>query len=131
MSADTPIWVCAYGNNQWDLSDITMDPRESGFTRAMTIAKGRTITILDSDGTVFTRIWCVYELYLTLIDSQKAKSEKGLWCIYTAKRHTYVGPGDKKEERDAVGIIPGGLPSDLNFAPNTTAREKSFPYEVV
>jgi len=30
MTADTPIWICAYGNNQWDLSDITVDPRESG-----------------------------------------------------------------------------------------------------
>jgi len=136
MTADTPIWVCAYGNNQWDLSDITVDPRESGFTKAMKIAKGRTITILDNEGTVFTRVWCIFELYLTLIAShmgeeEKEDSEKGLWCVYTAKKHIYVGPGDKKEERESVGIISGGSPSDQNFAPNTTAREKSFPYEVI
>jgi len=82
MTADTPIWVCAYANNQWDLKGITVDPRDSGFTKAMKEAEGRTLTILDTEGIVFTRIWCVYELYLTLIDSK----EKGLWAVYTAKK---------------------------------------------
>ena len=47
MPQDTPVWVCAYGNNQWDLADITENPLHSGFTQAMKIAKGRTITVLD------------------------------------------------------------------------------------
>ena len=129
MTADTPIWVCAYGNNQWDLSDITVDPRESGFTKAMEVAKGRTITILDTDGIVFTRIWCAYELYLTLTDSH---SEKGIWAVYKAQKHNYSGPGSNtKEERESVGIISGGSPSDVNHAPLTTEQERHFPYEAI
>lgn len=92
MTADTSIWVCAYGNNQWDLKGIIVDPRDSGFTKAMEEAEGRTITILDNEGIVFTRIWCVYELYLTLIDSAergKDELEKGLWAMYTAKTHLH------------------------------------------
>ena len=72
MTFDTPIWICAYGNNQWYLPDITKDPRESGITRAIGVAEGRT-TILDNDDMVFTRAWCVFELFLTLIDSQDSK----------------------------------------------------------
>jgi len=57
MTADTPIWICAYANNQWELEqDITDDPKKSGFTRALQVANGRTITILDKKGIVFSRI---------------------------------------------------------------------------
>ena len=39
MTVDTPIWVCAYANNQHALEDdITKDPRESGFTKTMEVA---------------------------------------------------------------------------------------------
>merc|ERR1740124_1539407 len=128
MTADTPIWVCAYGNNQWDLKGITIDPRDSGFTKAMKEAEGRTLTILDTKGNVFTRIWCVYELYLTLIDSK----EKGLWAVYTAKKHAYIDPDyGTKQERESVGIISGGSTSDGNVAYRTTSREKHFPYNVI
>jgi len=135
MTADTPIWICAYGNNQWDLSDITVDPRESGFTKAMNEADGRTITILDTEGIVFTRIWCIYELFLTLTDSQEGvtdDSEKGLWAVYTAKKHTYENPDyGTKQERESVGIISGGSTSDQNVTYYTTTREQHFPYEVI
>ena len=68
MTADTPIWVCAYANNQHSLNDdITVNLRDSGFAKTMEVSKGRTITILDKDGVVFTRVWCVFELYMTLV----------------------------------------------------------------
>lgn len=42
MTIDTPYWICAYANNQWDLSEsLTKDPSKSGFTRALEVAKGR------------------------------------------------------------------------------------------
>lgn len=134
MTADTPIWICAYGNNQWDLLDITEDPRQSGFTKALSVAKGKTITILDKDGMVFTRVWCLFELFLKLIDPQQKKfeedSEMQVWAVYTAKNHTYE-MNDEKEEREAVGIISGGAPCDDGDSDYTTAREKSFPYSVL
>jgi len=61
MTEHTPIWICAFANNQHDLDQaITADPRESGFAMAMEVANYRTISILDKDGIVFERIWCVY-----------------------------------------------------------------------
>eukprot|EP00555_Chaetoceros_dichaeta_P015030 CAMPEP_0198257578 /NCGR_PEP_ID=MMETSP1447-20131203/7206_1 /TAXON_ID=420782 /ORGANISM="Chaetoceros dichaeta, Strain CCMP1751" /LENGTH=229 /DNA_ID=CAMNT_0043944503 /DNA_START=398 /DNA_END=1084 /DNA_ORIENTATION=- len=131
---DTPVWVCAHANNQWALGDdIPDDPKQSGFTRAMDVASGRTITILDKDGKVFTRIWCIYELFLTLVGSKQKKandkSKEGLWAVYTAHKHTYNNPedyGGGQEEREAVGII-----SDSGFSDFITAREESFPYELI
>merc|ERR1740124_666858 len=135
MSQDTPVWVCAYGNNQWNLADITEDPQDSGFAKAMTIAKGRTITVLDKEGKVFTRVWCIFELHLTLVAPQEGKKNKktqeGEWAVYTASRHTYRDPHEFVEERDAVGIISGGSTFDCGDARITTAREKNFPYQLI
>jgi len=67
-TADTPIWLCAYTNNQHSLSDdIAADPKDSGFAKAMELSKGRTITILDKEGIIFTRVCCVFELNMTLV----------------------------------------------------------------
>jgi len=136
MTEDTPIWVCAYANNQWLLSgDITKDPKDSGFTKAMEVAEGRTITILDKEGIVFTRIWCIFELYLTLVPSQGKKAEEnlkdGLWAVYTAHTHTFKELSGYEEERKAVGIISGGATSDWGESTRTRAREAAFPYELI
>ena len=85
MTADTPVYVCAYSNNQYELSGVTEDPMESGCVRAIREAKGRTITILDKEGIVFTRVWCMFENFLTLPGSQekaRENSKEGLWAIY-------------------------------------------------
>jgi len=38
MTEDTPIWICAFANNQHDLENaITTDPSESGFAKAMEV----------------------------------------------------------------------------------------------
>ena len=50
--------ICAYANRQFDLaSEISGDSLEdTSFFRAMRIARG-TISIIDEEGKVFTRIW--------------------------------------------------------------------------
>jgi len=140
MSNDTPFWMCAYANNQWELGkDTTKDPKESVFTRAMVVANNRTITILDKEGVVFSRVWCLFELFLTRVDSKKenaeGKSKGGEWGIYTAHTHTYKTPwrGGREEERQAVGIISGGSTSDY-INPHhciAAAREAAFPYSLI
>merc|ERR1740124_1867879 len=110
----------------------------------MNVAKGRTITVLDKEGVVFTRVWCIYELHLTFIDLEgegNEKSQEGEWAVYTANEHTiehryYQFPyGETKgeEERSAVGIVSGGTTSDRgnNGLISTEAREKAFPYELI
>ena len=127
MTADTPIWICAYANNQWDLSDITINPYSSSFTLAMKEADFRTLSILDSGGVVFTRIWCILEVYLALIYADKWKNDDSVevWAVYTAFKNKHLG-----QDRDAVGIVNGGATSDKN---NLVAsqRESHFPFELI
>jgi len=143
LTADTPIWVCAFAKNQWQLTnELTVDPKLSGFTKAMKVANGRIITVLDDKGQIFSRICCIHELLLTLGDSQQSiavgapETEGGneeknrLWAVYTAQSHTYEY-GKKKEERDAVGMIDGGATSDDSLAERTEARERAFPFGLV
>ena len=65
LPADTPYWVCAYANNQHKLEkDVTTNPVESSFARAIELAEGRVLSVLDDAGMVFTRVWCCFELVL-------------------------------------------------------------------
>ena len=136
----TPIWICAFANNQHDLENaITVDPSESGFAKAMEVANYRTLSILDKNGEVFTRIWCIFELHLTLIEVQEKKKKggddvdmewNGLWAIYTASNHIYgerfMGEGMR---RKAVGIIPGGATFELGDTYLIAVREREFPMD--
>jgi len=129
MTEDTPIWVCAYANNQWDLSDtITIDPFQSGFTRALEAAQYRTLTILDRDGTVFSRIWCILELFLTFLESSHQgeeegdQSTRGLWTVYTACDMYKDGPVvGRLDQRSAVGLA----------SHREIGYEDRFPFDIV
>mmetsp|Transcript_97228 Transcript_97228/g.222779 ORF Transcript_97228/g.222779 Transcript_97228/m.222779 type:complete len:870 (+) Transcript_97228:3-2612(+) len=60
-------WVCAYANNQWDLgSEIASDPAKSSFRRAIDLSDG-TLSIVDRGATVFSRIWCGFEVATTIV----------------------------------------------------------------
>merc|ERR1740124_1560213 len=123
------------------------DPKDYGFTKALRVAHGRTITILDKGAVVFTRIWCVFELFLTLIDVQREEGEDdGVWAVYTAETHTYdasscdhpniyKGSSDHRrkieEPREAVGIISGGATCDQDSTRLTARREAYFPFELI
>ena len=68
--------MCNYGNNQHELTEnITEDLHESGFTKIIHVVQGHIINILHIDDIVFSRICYMYELFLTLIDAQKANNE--------------------------------------------------------
>jgi len=137
MTEDTPIWICAFANNQHDLENaITADPSESGFAKAMDVANYRTLSILDEKGEVFTRIWCILELDLTLIKVQEKKEKgdddvdlewNGLWAVYTVHEHIYCEGEEDEENRKAVGIVAGGAPCDSEVAFYTAHRERPFP----
>lgn len=64
-------WVCAFANRQHSLDqEICSDPAQSSFRVAMRSAEGL-LLMLDKDATPFRRIWCDYELYITIMDQQK------------------------------------------------------------
>jgi len=54
-------WVCAYANNQHDLDNINvMDPKSTPFYKAIKLSQG-VLSLLDSEGFLFTRVWCCFE----------------------------------------------------------------------
>ena len=49
------LWVCASANRQWSLAgDVTDDPRETSFHRAMRLARG-TLALVDDEAVYYTR----------------------------------------------------------------------------
>jgi len=130
MTDDTPIWIWAFANNPWTQKEDVLEnnlenPMMLGLSMAMKVADGRTMTILDKNGAIFRRIWCLYEMSLL-------SSEEGLSAVYTAHKHTYIEPDSAAEEdRDAIGIISGGATIDAGYIPSITAREISFPLDIL
>jgi len=126
MTEDTPIWIVAFANNPWSLGeDITENPKNSGFAKAIMVAHRRNIFILDKEGIAFTRMWCAFECFLTLIGNAR------LLPVYTTKNHIYQRPYVGEEEREAFGIIPGGSTSDEGVSDYINAREAAFPFYVI
>ncbi|GFH44502.1 hypothetical protein CTEN210_00976 [Chaetoceros tenuissimus] len=119
MTEDTPVWICAFANNQHDLkSEITSNPADSAFAKAMSIANFRVISILDVNNQVYSRLWCMYELYLTLILS-KEQDMNGLLAIYTYHEHgveEYLSPSylSKTMQKSAVGLVDG-QPTNISY----------------
>ena len=86
-------WVCAHANNQHKLaSEIVDDLAQTSFARAMQIAKG-TVSVVDGSAGCFDRIWCVYELNMSLV-SAKAGYTYDLCLLYTSP-----SPRDRQKSR--------------------------------
>jgi len=128
MTEDTPVWICSYANNQNDLGASNMaDPGESSFIKAMQIASFRTLAMLDRNAMVLTRIWVIFELYVTLMGVNavhnkecETKEIDGLWTVYTPL----------SDNSKSVGIVPGGAPCDFS-ASSTLKREAKFPSNLI
>ena len=53
---EAKLWVCAYANRQWSLAgDVTDDPRETSFHRAMSLARGTLALVDDQEAVYYTR----------------------------------------------------------------------------
>jgi len=116
-------WVCAYANCQWRLAeelpaDAPLD--QTPFYRAMSLptTKG-TVSVLDKNGVCFTRIWCVYELFTSLVGDFSSA------CTYDM--YTVSGRGDSKVP---VGITMGLATVDED-AMAKGLREQHFPIELL
>jgi len=60
-------WVCPFAVNQHQV-DLDDDLEKSPFFKALQSVKaasGRVLMVLDEDATPLTRIWCVYEIWVT------------------------------------------------------------------
>ena len=98
------------------------------FLKAMEISKG-TVSILDKECVVYSRIWCIYELYKSLMD----KKDDYKFDVYT--EHDWEVKGKYfNDSGDAIGLMDGFIDGDNEFVgtPNPlfkSLRESQFPLE--
>uniref|UniRef100_A0A7S2HEF6 Uncharacterized protein n=1 Tax=Zooxanthella nutricula TaxID=1333877 RepID=A0A7S2HEF6_9DINO len=120
LSAESPYWVCAYANNQWNVQgEVGDDPRSSAFHAALQQVDG-TVSVLDEKRVCFTRVWCGYEIFVSL----DAPPFPGfLYDIYTMAGQT------------AVGLADGYNYADMKRANcrqiDKNTREAGFPIQTV
>lgn len=87
---DASYWVCAHANRQWGISEeLSVDPSDSSFFKAMVNADG-ILLVLDKDCTPFKRIWCAYEAYVGLIESEKTGNKLLFDFAMTEDSHAYL-----------------------------------------
>jgi len=122
LGGRTRYWVCAYANNQWKLGEeISSTLTETTFYKALTRAQG-TVVVADRGGVVYTRVWCGYEQWLSLIEAGR------LYDVYTTL-----------EGGRAVGVTDGIASVDAEGGADTyrgapsakLRRESAFPVAVV
>jgi hypothetical protein len=101
----------AYANNQHKISDEMLT---NPFLKAMSICEG-TVSILDAGCVVYSRIWCIFELF---------KSMMGDNSNYEFDIYTEID-GDK----GAVGITHGYIRSDHGHSHTKKHRESTFPLD--
>ena len=139
-------WVCAHANNQHKLAgEIVDDVTKSSFARAMAISNG-TVSVVDSKAGYFERIWCVFELYVSLTATTNESYTYDVvtatpWQIVVrntltemitgAAMHEPLGRGSwVMADHGAVAIIDG-LPAQATNADDKKEQEEAFPLELI
>jgi len=102
--------VQAYANNQHKISDEMLT---NPFLKAMSICEG-TVSILDAECIVYSRIWCIFELFKSVMDDNINIA----FDVYTEI------DGDR-----AIGITHGFIPSYYGNRLIKKLRESKFPLE--
>ena len=101
------------------------------FLKAMEISKG-TVSILDKDCVVYSRIWCIYELYKSLMD-KKDDHKFDVYTDYDWEVNQKLSLDSFKDNGDAIGLTDGFIDGDMQYgSPNSSfklLRESQFPLE--
>jgi len=122
----TSYWVCAYANNQWELGhDVADDPYQTSFRKALDLSEG-TLSIIDMKAITFTRIWCGFEIAMTL-RSSKSK----LYDIASLQSGTPVVLIDGLSAEDRCKGEQYGKDYQGGAQGYKTRREQNFPFHVV
>ena len=122
-----------------EISDVLT---ETSFYKAMVLAKG-TVSVIDRNGTCWTRIWCIFELYHSVVDINK---QGYTWDAYTALDTPITrevldmdafgqGQGSESEMEvllQAVGFSTGLTAVDFDHSEGFKAgRESAFPMSLI
>ena len=101
--------MCAYANNQHTLDDdISDDPKESSFYKALQLSVG-VLLIIDETGKALTRIWCCFEIgssldlqakYYTSDELKKVREmQEEVTALEDAYKALPFGSADKAEAK--------------------------------
>ena len=105
---------------------------DNPFLKAMEISKG-TVSILDKECEVYRRMWCIYELYKSLMD-KKVDYKFDVYTEYVWEVNEELsGEYYFKDCGDAIGLIDEFIDGD-NYSGNPnpvfkSVREYQFPLE--
>lgn len=116
------------------------DLTASSFYRALELPSVvGVLAVLDADGVVFSRVWCVFEMFMALV-----RGRAKLFDAYTVlpaahdARDAQSHPEEDEHgaEGEAVGLCDGYALVDENivsgtYAERKAARERSFPRSLV
>ena len=79
---DNYYWICTFANNQHNIElDINdMDYLKTPFARALLsgVCEGTVMLLDEARATPFSRMWCVFELYITTVVSRHRFKLRGL-----------------------------------------------------
>eukprot|EP00928_Gymnodinium_smaydae_P021440 TRINITY_DN18363_c0_g1_i1.p1 TRINITY_DN18363_c0_g1~~TRINITY_DN18363_c0_g1_i1.p1 ORF type:complete len:662 (+),score=78.53 TRINITY_DN18363_c0_g1_i1:288-1988(+) len=122
LSAESYYWVCAYANRQHALGDVSANPRDTNFFKAMQVAVGVLLT-LDEVGpaTPFSRMWCMFEEFVALMKDPD-REQRLLLDIATCTPSSVELLTDGLTDSDRKGFDPGQ---------DKQKREQTFPLEVI
>ena len=133
-------WVCAHANNQHDLTaEISDDLMQTSFYRAMRLAQG-TLSVIDASAGCFDRIWCVYELYQSLVGGSDARYTYDLataieWsgmapaidCAGNKHGINNAFDGKATQHKRAAVVITDGLSAEQRTADQKNKLQAAFP----
>merc|ERR1740117_270677 len=120
---DACFWICAYSNNQHELSlDISDAPKKTSFYLAMEMCSF-VLLVLDKDATPFSRIWCCFEESMLC---QGLKAQHGVKLDIA----TVTGDGPQLlTEGVATRATAGDGRVESQFG--KYFREQDFPFELL
>ena len=127
---------------------MTSNPEDSSFVRAIGLAEGRVLSVIDEEGKTYTRAWCILEIFFGLAGKYEMYTAKEGCVAYDHTRYDgrrvnnvqglldYLG---KDIDRTAVGLTDGPCGEwnnvsagvDFDNASFQTLRQASFPIELV
>jgi len=88
-------------------------------SKAMAISRG-TVTVLDAGGMTYSRIWCCFEIFKSLLDAGDGDGvARKTYDVYTACDLTKQ---DRQRKEGAVGIVEGVAAGDKDAAARSRAQ---------
>ena len=123
---------------------MTDDPSESSFVKAIELAEGRVVSVVDEGGVTYTRIWCCLEIHLGLVRTYEVYTcpKEGCEALDTSVEAWDKAGADARTlgervarlpsvRRHAVGLTGGLCAADGGYAALQSRRQQAFPLELV